>query len=547
MDNKNLTPKNFIEEIIISDLEAGRVEKIATRFPPEPNGYLHIGHAKAILLNYGLAQKFGGTFNIRFDDTNPLKEDEEFCRAIVEDIRWLGCDGAVLYSSDYFEEMFDCADRLIQKGKAFVCALTSDQIREYRGTLTEPGKESPYRNRSIDENLKLFYEMRDGRHPDGSLTLRAKINMSSPNINMRDPVIYRVLAAHHHRQKDKWKIYPMYDFAHPIEDAVEKISHSICTLEFEDHRPLYDWVIREGGYVPAPHQYEFARLNITRTIMSKRYLKKLVDDKFVDGWDDPRMPTLAGFRRRGYPPEAIRDFCERVGVAKANSEVDGGMLEHCVRDVLNYTAPRVMAVIDPIKMVITNYPVGQSEKVELENNPNDETPTYRQVYFSGELYIEREDFMVNPPPKYHRLTPGGFVRLKGAYIVKCDRYELADDGRVNAVYCSYIPESRSGSDTSGLKVKGVIHWVSRAHAVDITVNRLDYLLNSAEGTNADFTDRLNKASKITYSAKAEQSLSNAAPLSRYQFIRQAYFSRDPKFKVALVFNEIVGLKESFKL
>lgn len=536
---------NFIEEIITDDLKNGRVKEIITRFPPEPNGYLHIGHAKSICLNFTMAQKYNGKCNIRFDDTNPEKENEEFCQSIVKDVEWLGFKGDILYSSDYFDIMYECAVKLIKKGKAFVCELTPDQIREYRGTLTEPGKPSPYRDRSIEENLRLFEEMREGKHPDGSMTLRAKIDMASPNINMRDPVIYRVLHAHHHRQGDKWCIYPMYDFAHPIEDAIEKISHSICTLEFEDHRPLYDWVIDECEFDPKPHQYEFARLNLTRTIMSKRYLKKLVDEGVVDGWDDPRMPTLAGLRRRGYPAEALKTFCELIGVSKANSEVDVGLLEHCIRDYLNEKADRAMVVKEPLKVTITNYPEDKTEMLKVENNPNDPERGYREISFSNQVYIEKEDFKLVPPPKYHRLVKGGMVRLKGAYIIRCDDVVLDNKGEPIELKCTYFPESKSGSDTSGLKVKGVIHFVDFKNNYPCTVVDYDYLLDPDDGTKKDFSERLNKKSKTVFAnAVAEKSLENAKVGVPYQFIRNAYYCRDSKTNV---FNHIVGLKDSYKV
>lgn len=535
--------RNFIEDIIIEDIESGRVKAVATRFPPEPNGYLHIGHAKAICLNFTTAKRFGGTCNLRFDDTNPTKEEDEFCNAIIEDVKWLGFSAPVLYSSDYFPVMFDAAVRLIKKGLAYVCDMTADEIRDNRGTLTEPGKNSPYRDRSVEENLKMFMDMRAAKYKDGEKVLRAKIDMASPNINMRDPVIYRVLHAHHHRTKDQWCVYPMYDFAHPIEDAVEKISHSICTLEFEDHRPLYDFVIRECEFTPAPRQFEFARLNLTRTIMSKRYLKKLVDSGVVNGWDDPRMPTLAGMRRRGYPAEAIRDFCDVIGVAKSNSIVDAGLLEHCVRNVLNREAKRVMAVLDPIKLIITDY--NGEETLKIEDNPQDENPAMRDVPFSNELYIERDDFMLDPPPKYHRLYIGGTVRLKGAYIIRCEGCDRDENGNVTTVYCTHIPDSKSGGANSGIKVKGVIHFVSAKHCIDITVNRLDYLLLPDETGKKDFSELINPDSLKVYRAKGEPSLAIAGD-GAYQFLRLAYFSKDPKIRDELVFNEIVGLKDTYK-
>ena len=537
--------KNFIEEIIIADLESGKVKEIVTRFPPEPNGYLHIGHAKSICLNFTTAAKFGGKCNLRFDDTNPVKEDIEYINSIQEDIKWLGFqwDG-LYYASDYFERMYECACALINKGKAYICELTAEQMREYRGTLKEGGRKSPWRDRPVEENLRLFKEMRQGKHPDGKYTLRAKIDMDSPNINMRDPIIYRNLTAAHHRTGDKWCLYPMYDYAHPLEDAFEGITHSICTLEFEDHRPFYDWVINEVGFEKPPHQYEFARLNITRTIMSKRYLKKLVDEKAVDGWDDPRMPTIAGLRRRGYPAAAIRDFCQRVGVAKSNSEVDAGLLEHCARENLNMTAARAMVVSDPIKVVITNYPDNKTEEVYLENNPNDETAGKHAVTFAREIYIERDDFSLNPPPKYFRLTKGGIVRLKGAYIIKCADVVTDKNGAVKELRCEYIEGTMSGSDNSGIKVKGVIHWVAAKAAVDVTLKQYDYLL-TAENPDKDFSERLNPSSLKVLKAKAEPFISGGGV---FQFIRLGYYCAD-KYGAAKnpVFNQIVSLKDSYKI
>ena len=542
---KSLEPKNFIEEIIIDDLKSGRVKEIVTRFPPEPNGYLHIGHAKAICLNFTTAAKFGGKCNLRFDDTNPVKEDIEYVESIQEDIQWLGFqwDG-LFYAADYFDKMYDCAVKLIKKGKAYVCELTAEEMREYRGTLKEGGKNSPWREREANENLKLFKEMREGKHPDGKYTLRAKIDMDSPNINMRDPVIYRSLKASHHRTGDKWCIYPMYDYAHPLEDAFEGITHSICTLEFEDHRPFYDWVINETGFKKPPHQYEFARLNITRTIMSKRYLKKLVDDGAADGWDDPRMPTIAGMRRRGYPAAAIRDFCSRVGVAKANSEVDAGLLEHCVRENLNMTAARAMVVSDPIKVVITNYPTDKTEEVFIDNNPNDESAGKHLAVFAREIYIERDDFSLNPPPKYHRLTKGGMVRLKGAYIIRCSEVITDKNGVFKELHCEYIPGTMSGQDSSGIKVKGVIHWAAASAAVDITLKQYDYLLKADDGEGKDFSDRLNPDSLKILKAKAEPfALSGGT----FQFIRLGYYCADKKSTPENpVFNLIVSLKDSYK-
>ena len=539
--------KNFIEDIIDKDLESGKVSTVCTRFPPEPNGYLHIGHAKSLCINFGLAQKYNGKCNLRFDDTNPSKEDQEYVESIKKDIEWLGFKwDKLLFASDYFDVMFDCAVKLIEKGLAYVSDETADEIRERRGTLTEPGVESPYRNRTVEENLRLFYDMRDGKFPDGSTVLRAKIDMASPNVNMRDPIIYRVLRATHHNTGDKWCVYPMYDFAHPIEDAHEGITHSVCTLEFEDHRPLYNWVVSNCDFpAPLPQQIEFARLNITNTIMSKRYLKKLVDEGKVTGWDDPRMPTLSGIRRRGYPAEALRDFCERIGVAKSNSEVESGYLEACVRDSLNRTANRVMAVFDPLKVTLVNY--DGRENLTVENNPNAETVTYRQVPFSKTLYIDRSDFALVPPPKYYRLKPDGYVRLKGAYIIRCDKAVLDDDGNVAELLCSIVPNSKSGQDESGIKVKGVIHWVDANSCADITVRKLQSLLTDALDGVTDFNERFNTESMKVVSAKAEPSLLNARAEDRFQFMRVGYYVLDRDSDGSnLVFNEIVGLKDGYK-
>lgn len=539
--------RNFIEEIIDSDLASGKVTTVATRFPPEPNGYLHIGHAKSLCINFGIAQKYNGTCNLRFDDTNPCKEDQEYVNSIKADIEWLGFKWDNLYfASDYFDVMFDCAVKLINKGLAYVSDETADEIRERRGTLTEPGIESPYRNRSVEENLKLFYEMRDGKYADGAKVLRAKIDMSSPNVNMRDPIIYRVLHATHHNTGDKWCIYPMYDFAHPIEDAHEGITHSICTLEFEDHRPLYDWVVKNCDFPePLPQQIEFARLNITNTIMSKRYLKKLVDEGKVLGWDDPRMPTLSGLRRRGIPAEALKDFCERIGVSKANSEVEEGYLYSCVRDNLNQNTDRVLAVLDPLKVVLTNY--DGSEELAVENNPNAENVTCRNVPFSRELYIDRSDFALVPPPKYYRLKPDGYVRLKGAYIIHCDEAVTDSEGNVTELHCSVVPNSKSGNDESGIKVKGVIQWVDAATCVDVTVRKLQSLLTDPVDGITDFNQRFNEDSMKLVSAKVEPSLKNAKVGDKFQFMRVGYYVLDRDSKDGqLVFNEIVGLKDGFK-
>ncbi len=536
---------NFIEEIIERDLAEGKHETIITRFPPEPNGYLHIGHAKSICLNYyGTAVKYGGKCNLRFDDTNPVKEDDEFVQSIIADVKWLGWQGDVYFGSDYFDVMYETAVKLIKKNKAYVDDVTPEQMREMRGTLTEPGKESKHRNRPVEESLKLFEDMKNGLVEDGALVLRAKIDMASPNINMRDPIIYRVLKAHHHRQGDKWCVYPMYDFAHPIEDAVEGITHSICTLEFEDHRPLYDWVLTEGEFENPPHQYEFARLNLERTIMSKRYLKKLVDEGVVDGWDDPRMPTIAGMRRRGYTPGALREFCERIGVAKANSEVELAQLESCIRDELNVTADRAMAVLKPLELVITNRADDFCELLEVENNPSDPEKGSRKVSFTNRLYIERDDFAVVPPPKYKRMTVGANIRLKSAYIVNCTGYD-EENGEVVRVYAEIIDGTKSGEDNSGVKAKGVIHWVDKSTAVDMTVNLYDSLLLPYDGVHEDFSERINPCSRVVLAGKGEKMLGETKALDSFQFMRQGYFCRDSKSD-GVVFNQIVSLKDGYK-
>lgn len=541
MEEKISASSNFIEDIINKDLSEGKVTTVKTRFPPEPNGCLHIGHAKSLCLNFGTARKYGGTCNLRFDDTNPLKEDEEFVNSIKRDIQWLGFKWDNLYNaSDYFDVMYECAEKLIKEGKAYVCDLSAEEIRLSRGSLTEPGKESPYRDRSPEENLNLFRRMKAGEFDDGEKVLRAKIDMASPNINMRDPVIYRVLHASHQNTGDKWCIYPMYDFAHPIEDAYEGITHSICTLEFEDHRPLYDWVTQNCGFPsPLPQQIEFARLNITNTIMSKRFLKRLVEDGFVDGWDDPRMPTLCGMRRRGYPPQAIIDFCDRIGVAKANSEVEYGYLNACVRDYLNQYAQRAMAVTSPIKVILTN--LSAPEECEIENNPNKPEEGTRTITLTHELYIDGSDFSLAPPPKYHRLKPDGYVRLKGAYIIKCDKVETDNEGNILYLECSIVKNSKSGSDQSGLKVKGVIQWVSAEYNTPLTLRKLDSLLLDGEG---DFINRLNYESLKEIPALGEPSLASAPKESRFQFMRMGYYVRDLKSDLP-VFNEIVGLKDTF--
>jgi len=539
---------NFIHNIIDKDIETGKYGgEVYTRFPPEPNGYLHIGHAKSICLNFTTAEKYNGRCNLRYDDTNPVKEDMEYVDSIEEDISWLGFKwDKKLWASEYFEKMYQAAIELIKKGKAFVCDLSADQIREYRGTLTEPGKESPYRNRAIEENLRLFEEMRQGKYDDGEKVLRAKIDMSSANINMRDPVIYRIAHVRHHNTGDKWCIYPMYDFAHPIEDAIEGITHSICTLEFEDHRPLYDWTLNElGWWNPQPQQIEFARLNITNTVMSKRLLKELVDNGDVEGWDDPRMPTIAGLRRRGYTPEAIRDFCERIGVAKANSVVEASLLEHCVREDLQDKVESRNVVFDPIKVVITNYPDDKTENMEMENNRNIESLGKRDVPFSGELYVDGADFMEEPVKKYFRLFPGNEVRFKGAYFITCQDVVKNDDGSIKELRCTYDPETRSGSGFEGRKVKGTIHWVDAKTAIKIHVRNYDYLM--VENENGD--EVLNPDSLKEIVCYGEPSLSEAKGGERFQFFRHGYYIADNKLTSdsEKVFNSIVDLKSSFKI
>ncbi len=546
---------NFIYEQVDRDLEEGRCqETIHTRFPPEPNGYLHIGSAKAIWISAGTAKKYGGKFNLRFDDTNPVKEETEFVRSIEEDLRWLGAipDGGIFYGSDYFEKCYDFAVGLIKRGKAYVCDLSADEMREYRGTLTEPGKNSPYRDRTVEENLDLFERMKNGEFPDGSRTLRAKIDMSSPNMNLRDPAIYRILHTHHHRQGDKWCIYPLYDYAHPIQDALEGITHSLCSIEFEDHRPLYDWVVRELGFEKPPRQMEFSRLNMTYTVMSKRYLRALVEGKFVDGWDDPRMPTLSGLRRRGYTPQAIRNFCDRIGISKTYSVVDYAFLEHCIREELNEKAQRRMVVLRPIKLIINNYPEGEVEYFDAENNPMDENGGTHKVPFSKELYIEAEDFMIEPIKGYRRLFVGNEVRLKYAYYVTCTGYKCDDEGNVIEVYADYDPESRGGGTPDGRKVRGTIHWVSCDSAVDAEVRLYDNLFNKADPSDVEegkeFTDNLNSASlEIITNAKCEPCLKDAKFPESFQFLRAGYFCVDNRLSTPehLVFNRTVSLKDSF--
>lgn len=546
---ENPKPKNFIEDIIEEDLKTGKFGgRVHTRFPPEPNGYLHIGHAKAICLNYGLAKKYNGKFNLRFDDTNPSKEEQEYVDSIIEDVKWLGADfeDRLFFASDYFEQMYQWAIDLIKKGKAYVCDLSADEIREFRGTLTEPGKESPYRNRSVEENLDLFERMRKGEFPDGSKTLRAKIDMASPNFNLRDPVMYRILHMPHHRQGDKWCIYPTYDWAHGLEDSIEGITHSICTLEFENHRPLYDWFLDELG-IYHPQQIEFARLNLSYTVMSKRKLLELVQKGIVDGWDDPRMPTISGLRRRGYTSEAIWKFTEMIGVAKRDALTDVALLEYAIREDLNKNAQRAMAVLKPIKLVITNY-FGE-EEVEAINNPERPDAGTRKIPFSNEIYIEQTDFMENPPKGYHRLMPGGEVRLRYAYIIKCDEVIKNDKGEIVELRCTYDPETKSGSGISNKKVKGVIHWVSAKHCIDAEVRLYDRLFNIENpGELENWLDYINPNSlEIIQNAKVEPSLKNAKPLDKFQFERLGYFCVDPKYtgNEKLVFNRTVTLKDTW--
>ena len=546
------TSKNFIELEIDKDLAEGVYDHVQTRFPPEPNGYLHIGHAKSILLNYGLAQKYGGKFNLRFDDTNPTKEKTEFVESIIEDVKWLGADfeDRLFFASNYFQQMYECAVFLIKKGKAFVCDLTAEQIREYRGDFTTPGKESPYRNRSVEENLRLFEEMKEGRYQDGEKVLRAKIDMASPNINMRDPVIYRVAHMSHHNTGDKWCIYPMYDFAHPIEDAIEHITHSICTLEFEDHRPLYDWVVRECEFENPPRQIEFAKLYLTNVVTGKRYIKKLVEDGIVDGWDDPRLVTIAALRRRGYTPESLKMFVDLVGVSKANSSVDYAMLEYCIREDLKLKRPRMMAVLDPVKLIIDNYPEGETELLSIPNNLENPEMGERQVPFSRELYIEREDFMEEPPKKYFRLFPGNEVRLMGAYFVTCTGCEKDENGRVTAVHCTYDPETKSGSGFNARKVKGTIHWVSAPTAGQVECRLYENIVDEEKGKlNADGTLNLNPNSKTVTTAYVEPALMEAEEYESFQFMRNGYYCVDCRDSVKgkPVYNRIVSLKSSFKL
>lgn len=551
-ETKEVVSKNFIEQEIDKDLAEGVYDHVQTRFPPEPNGYLHIGHAKSIILNSGLAKEYGGKFNLRFDDTNPTKEKTEFVHSITEDVKWLGADfeDRLFFASDYFDTMYECAVKLIKKGKAFVCDLTADQIKEYRGDFTTPGNNSPYRDRSVEENLQLFENMKNGMYKDGEKVLRAKIDMASPNINMRDPVIYRVAHMTHHNTGDKWCIYPMYDFAHPIEDAVEHITHSICTLEFEDHRPLYDWVVRECEFENPPRQIEFAKMYLTNVVTGKRYIKKLVEDGIVDGWDDPRLVTIAALRRRGYTPEALRMFVELVGVSKANSSVDYAMLEYCIREDLKLKRPRMMAVLDPVKLIIDNYPEGQTEMLSIPNNLENPEMGEREVPFSRELYIEREDFMENPPKKYFRLFPGNEVRLMGAYFVTCTGFEKDENGNVTEIHCTYDPETKSGSGFTGRKVKGTIHWVSAPTAGKVECRLYENIVDEEKGKlNADGTLNLNPNSKTITTAYVEPKLMEAKAYDSFQFMRNGYYCVDCKDSKEgqPVYNRIVSLKSSFKL
>ena len=551
--SNEINTSNFVKNIVVDDLNTGKHKEIITRFPPEPNGYLHIGHAKSICLNFGLADEFGGKTNLRFDDTNPVKEDTEYVESIKEDVKWLGFDWDNLYfASDYFDIMYEKAILLIKKGLAYVCDLTPEQMREYRGTLSEPGRPSPYRDRSVEENLDLLERMKNGEFPDGSKVLRAKIDMASPNIIFRDPIIYRIAHATHHNTGDKWCIYPMYDFAHPLEDAIEGITHSVCTLEFEDHRPLYDWFVRECEMESVPRQIEFARLNMTNTVMSKRKLKQLVDECVVDGWDDPRMPTIAGLRRRGYTPEAIRTFCREIGVSKADSTVDSQMLDYFLREDLLPKAPLLMAVMRPLKLVITNYPEGQTEMLEIENNAKDETKGTRLVPFSREIYIEQEDFMEEPVKKYFRLFPGNEVRLKGAYFVKCTDVIKDEDGNVVEVHCTYDPETKSGSGFTGRKVKATIHWVNAADAVPCEFRLYEPLIldDVPENEGKHFLEQINPNSMEVVQGYIESTgVQGIKPLDKFQFVRHGFFTVDTKYSTEEkpVFNRIVPLKSSFKL
>jgi glutaminyl-tRNA synthetase len=546
---------NFIKDIMIQDLETGKRSKVVTRFPPEPNGYLHIGHAKSIIINFGLADEFNGKTNLRFDDTNPLKEDIEFVNSIKEDVEWLGYEwDGLFFASNYFEEMYNRALLLIKKGLAYVDDLSAEQIREYRGTLTAPGKESPYRNRSIEENLELFERMRNGEFGNGEKVLRAKIDMSSPNINLRDPVIYRIAHASHHNTGDKWCIYPMYAFAHPLEDAIEGVTHSICTIEFEDQRPLYNWVVEKCEMEAQPQQIEFGRLNITNTVMSKRKLKQLVEEGFVDGWDDPRMPTLSGMRRKGFTPESIREFVRETGVSKGSGVVDSQMLEHFVREDLKLKALRTMGIIKPLKVVITNYPEGQMEWLDAENNPENPEMGMRKIPFSREIYIEQDDFMEEPPKKYFRLFPGNEVRLKHAYFIKCEEFIKNENGEVIELRCTYDPETKSGTGFTGRKVKGTIHWVEASQAVPAEFRLYEPLIldeteNETDGEGKTFLDHVNPNSLEVLQGFVEPNMKEAQAQDKYQFFRHGYFNVDPKHTTVdkLVFNRIVSLKSSFKI
>ncbi|MBR1476461.1 MAG: glutamine--tRNA ligase/YqeY domain fusion protein [Lachnospiraceae bacterium] len=552
MDEKE--SRNFIENIIDKDLSEGVYDTVHTRFPPEPNGYLHIGHAKSILLNYGLAKEYGGKFNLRFDDTNPTKEKTEFVESIKADVKWLGADfeDRLFFASDYFDQMYEAAVKLIKKGKAYVSDLTADEIKEYRGSLTEPGRDDPSQNRSVEENLALFEDMKAGKFSDGEKVLRARIDMASPNMNMRDPVIYRVAHMSHHNTGDKWCIYPMYDFAHPIEDAIEGVTHSICTLEFEDHRPLYDWVVRELEYPHPPKQIEFAKLYLTNVVTGKRYIKKLVEDGIVDGWDDPRLVSIAALRRRGFTPESIKRFVELCGVSKANASVDYAMLEYCIREDLKTTRPRVMAILDPVKLIIDNYPEGQREELAVPNNLDNEELGSRKVPFGRDLYIEREDFMEEPPKKYFRMFPGNEVRLMNAYLVKCTGCVKDADGNITEVHCTYDPETRGGNAPDGRKVKGTIHFVNAADAVDAEVRLFENLVDEEKGVynKEDGSLNLNPDSlKVCKGCKLEPSLKSAKAYESFQFVRNGFFCVDAKDsrEDALVFNRIVSLKSSFVL
>ncbi|SMF66553.1 glutaminyl-tRNA synthetase [Paenibacillus uliginis N3/975] len=571
VENQPVTPSNFIKNVITEDLKSGKVKEIVTRFPPEPNGYLHIGHAKAIWINFTLADEFGGKTNLRFDDTNPVKEDVEYVNSIKEDVKWLGYDWEQLrFASDYFEEMYSRAVLLIKKGKAYVDDQSAEEIRANRGTLTEPGQNSPYRDRSVEENLDLFERMRAGEFSNGERVLRAKIDMSSPNINLRDPVIYRISHAHHHNTGDKWCIYPMYAFAHPLEDAIEGVTHSLCSLEFEDQRPFYDWIIAECEMPSTPHQYEFGRLNVAQTVTSKRKLKQLVDEKYVDGWDDPRMPTISGLRRLGYTPDAIRNFVYETGISKAYGQIDRQVLEHFIREDLKLKAPRTMAVLDPLKVVITNYPEGQVEWLEAENNTENPEMGVRQIPFSREIYIEQEDFMENPPNKYFRLFPGNEVRLKHAYFIKCNEFIKDENGKVIEIHCTYDPETKSGTGFTGRKVKGTIHWVEATQAVPAEFRLYEPLIKdeeleeeleqevagdinlseeAVETAEKTFLDYVNPNSLQIVNGFVERNMKDAKPQDKFQFFRHGYFNVDSKYSEPgrPVFNRVVSLKSSFQL